>query len=567
MARQKAGRLLCRHCKRPAFLFNGIGREVALEILGAGRTAAAFASAFHDVGHEAVDVEFEVGISAGGVQVAVGLAFGQVAGGPFVGDAVVVAVLWLGAALVGGPSACVGLRVYEAVAASVAAFVFVGAVLHVAHDAGVDGVALQAGAGIGQYAVVGVGCGVCAYGFYRKFGVAADVVNPAVGQVAVVGVGLDALPVVGVDGFDQAEHLALLGMVLDGGTGVVEVVAADVEGAPDALDVLLRTVVGIGLEDAVHQAFFGGGRRTGLVVVVHEVVAASFAGIASVGGAPVVEDVVAQVHPFVVRTAREAAAAEAGRTALVVGHEVVVEAGAFASPDASVAVAALAVDGVGEAFAEDAPLHGEVLVAVEGRAFVRAPAHAAMVDDDVLLVASPHGVVFGLVLVAHAAADEADDDVVGLHHERVVLQADAVAGGGLSGDGDVAVLYLKCLFQLDDARDVEYDDAGPCLPEAGTERAFAVVVQVGHVVDGSAPSAGGGEACVAFGAGKGGGRYVDAFVGCVRGFFFVGRFGGGDRGNGVFGGGGGRVAGRRQQKQKECGVCDLLFHDVRRYIL
>lgn len=139
------------------------------------------------------------------------------------------------------------------------------------------------------------------------------------------------------------------------------------------------------------------------------------------------------------------------------------EAGSFTSPDAAIAVATLAMDGVGEAFAEDAPLQGEVLVAVEGRTFICTPAHAAMVDDDVLLIASPHGIILCFQFVAHAASDEADDDVVGLHYERIVLQADAVAWSCLSGYGDVSILYFKRLLQLDDARYVEDMIRGPVM--------------------------------------------------------------------------------------------------------
>jgi hypothetical protein len=49
------------------------------------------------------------------------------------------------------------------------------------------------------------------------------------------------------------------------------------------------------------------------------------------------------------------------------------------------------------------------------RTFVGTPAHGAMVDDDVMMVASPQSIIFRLFLVAHTAADKTDDNIIGLH--------------------------------------------------------------------------------------------------------------------------------------------------------
>ena len=282
----------------------------------------------------------------------------------------------------------------------------------------------------------------------------------------------------------------------------VKVVAAQVEGAPHALRVLLAAVVAVGREDAVDDVLLGDGRRPRLVIVAHEVVASALAGIASVGGSPVVEDVVAQVHQLTVVPPLRTAAVQPRRAAAVVCQQVVVEGSALAAPDGAIAVIALDVYALRQALAEDAPLHGEVFVAIEGGTLVRAPAHAAMVYDDILVVAPPDGIALVLPLVAHAAAQEADDDIVGFDHQRIVLQANAVAGGCLPGNGHVAFLYLQVALQLDDARHVEHDDARPALLHPGTQRARAAVVQVGHVVDLASAAAGGGVAGKALGARK-----------------------------------------------------------------
>ena len=234
------------------------------------------------------------------------------------------------------------------------------------------------------------------------------------------------------------------------------------------------------------------------------------------------------------------------------------EAGSFASPDAAIAVATLAMDGVGEAFAEDAPLQGEVFVAVEGRTFICTPAHAAMVDDDVLLIASPHGIILRFQFVAHAASDEADDDVVGLYHKRVVLQADAVAWSCLSGYGDVSILYFKRLLQLDDARYVEDDDTWPRHGQAVSERSGTTIIQIGDVIDGTATSARRGVACKTFGAREGwgrGGRFVWSICRVI--------VGDGDRRYRFFGRACRCLTGTCQTQQEQPCLEKQIFHDFR----
>jgi hypothetical protein len=93
------------------------------------------------------------------------------------------------------------------------------------------------------------------------------------------------------------------------------------------------------------------------------------------------------------------------------------KAGTFASPNTSVAVFAFAVHGIGEAFTQDAPLHGEVFVSVERRAFIGTPAHGTMVYNDVAVLTSPHGIVFAFLFIAHAATDEPDDYVIGFNYQ------------------------------------------------------------------------------------------------------------------------------------------------------
>ena len=80
---------------------------------------------------------------------------------PFVGHAVVVGVSGLVGALVGGVSAHIRLTVNESVRATVRAQISVDAIAHLAGIAGVDGIAHQRSAGIGQDVVVGFGGRLC----------------------------------------------------------------------------------------------------------------------------------------------------------------------------------------------------------------------------------------------------------------------------------------------------------------------------------------------------------------------------------------------------------------------
>ena len=175
----------------------------------------------------------------------------------------------------------------------------------------------------------------------------------------------------------------------------------------------------------------------------------------------------------------------------------------MAAPDAAVAVGALRVLGVVEALAEDAPLHREVLVVVERGAFVHRPAHRAVVEDDVGVVAAPDAVFLAGHLVAQAEAHEADDHVVGVVLDAVVGQADAVARRRLAGDGDVALGDGQAALELDDAGHVEDDGPGAGLTEGVAERSLVVVVlERGDVID-RATAAAGREHAAALGAREG----------------------------------------------------------------
>ncbi|MNL86341.1 hypothetical protein D3C87_2150070 [compost metagenome] len=70
-----------------------------------------------------------------------------------------------------------------------------------------------------------------------------------------------------------------------------------------------------------------------------------------------------------------------------------VEAGALAAPDAAIAMRSLEMHALVQAFGNDAPLHGEVLVVVERCVLIHGPAHGAMIHDDILVANAIEGII------------------------------------------------------------------------------------------------------------------------------------------------------------------------------
>ena len=110
--------------------------------------------------------------------------------------------------------------------------------------------------------------------------------------------------------------------------------------------------------------------------------------------AVIVYHVIEQVYLFFFRLAGIAASAESRCAVGVVCQQIVVERSSLTAPYTSVAVCSFFMNGIGKAFAYVTPLEGEVAVVIECGAFVRAPTHGAVVDDDILMrFRSVHGIV------------------------------------------------------------------------------------------------------------------------------------------------------------------------------
>src|SRR6266699_3580849 len=170
--------------------------------------------------------------------------------------------------------------------------------------------------------------------------------------------------------------------------------------------------------------------------------------------APVIDDIVAEV-------ALHRDVTPARDTAEHVREEIVVPRAAVSAQDGRKGVLLLVI-----ALRNDAPLHG---VAVHrpgsGECFGVAPTARAMVNDEVLAVIDAEAVAADFTrIVAGAKAQEAENHIMRLRERESVavaltfLDADAVVGSGLAGDGQVRFADHQAL-RLDDAADVENDHA------------------------------------------------------------------------------------------------------------
>ena len=187
----------------------------------------------------------------------------------------------------------------------------------------------------------------------------------------------------------------------------------------------------------------------------------------------------------------------------MMGHEVVVVGGSLAAPVAAIAVSTLGMGRVAKTLADDAPLHGHVLVAIDRAALVHRPADGTVVDDDVSSVVAAQPVRLALRGLSGTKAHVADDDVWGGNHKIPVGHADAVARCRLSRDGDIAVAQFQLRFQVYGTADIEDNGTRTALPTGPPQGAAARVVEVGHVIHLPAPASR-HVAAVALGTWKGG---------------------------------------------------------------
>ena len=126
-----------------------------------------------------------------------------------------------------------------------------------------------------------------------------------------------------------------------------------------------------------------------------------------------------------------------------------------------------------------------------------------MIEDHGVAVGDAHGVRAAVAVDALTDAEETADVVVRAGERKAVaVKRDAVAGRGLSGDGDVGLGRVTRRLIINDAADIE-DHGATGNADGVAEGTGAGVSQRGDVIDGAAATAG-GELAESFRTGKGG---------------------------------------------------------------
>lgn len=143
-----------------------------------------------------------------------------------------------------------------------------------------------------------------------------------------------------------------------------------------------------------------------------------------------------------------------------------------------------------------------------GDILIDGPGKGAVVHDDVVRAtrgdfeAVAVGRIGAIDQIAHPKPQAADDDVVGLDRKGAVFDGDAVAGGGLAGDGEKGMRDHDLVVQFDGAAGFEDHDARTFRFQGRTETTRSIRVEICDFDD-LAAAATRCRRTIAFGAGKG----------------------------------------------------------------
>ena len=107
-----------------------------------------------------------------------------------------------------------------------------------------------------------------------------------------------------------------------------------------------------------------------------------------------------------------------------------------------------------QALADDTPLHGKVIVGIKRGALICTPRNGTVVNYDIMAKASAKSIcALGLIdsnlLVSHTETKVSYNDVICIHHHRIVSKTYTVTRGRLTGDGDVRLANIQLFVQMD----------------------------------------------------------------------------------------------------------------------
>ncbi len=174
---------------------------------------------------------------------------------------------------------------------------------------------------------------------------------------------------------------------------------------------------------------------------------------------------------------------------------------ACATPVSAVAMLTLAMAGIYETLSRHTPLDSYVFRTIYRQAFIDTPAYGAMVDHYPFFIHASETVAFMSFivgfqrLIAEPEPHETYYYVWSAYDERIISDADTVAGSSLSGDCHVSLFKSKFRFQMNSAGNVENYGSSSSLVASPTERTLATVIEVCNVyhLSASATSGNGSE--------------------------------------------------------------------------
>src|SRR5689334_12419371 len=109
----------------------------------------------------------------------------------------------------------------------------------------------------------------------------------------------------------------------------------------------------------------------------------------------------------------------------MVRQQVMVEGSTLSAPYTRVSMIAFGIYGVIQAFTENRPLQRKVLYIVESTCFIYGPAHGAMIENYIVVIAFEGigSIIYHSFCIAQPESYVADNDIAGLHGNRILCNA------------------------------------------------------------------------------------------------------------------------------------------------
>ena len=183
---------------------------------------------------------------------------------------------------------------------------------------------------------------------------------------------------------------------------VIKIITCNIKLTGHPLGIFRTYLTHPGCKNAVDQFFILNSGIARFKIIVYHIVQTAFSCVSTIDRAPVVNHIIAEIYSFVQRPAGLPATVETGSTAGVMSYQIVMKTRWLSSPNTSVTMFSFFVYGTGQAFTDDTPLHGEILIIVKRGTFVCTPTHGAMINNNIFLAHGTHSVVLCAPLVSHS---------------------------------------------------------------------------------------------------------------------------------------------------------------------